>query len=296
MFKRLQGHIDALTLEIGEKEPTIEQAIASVRYRRLIAQTAEELNQFQALTIAETEALADLGIGLGGTHARQMLAITIGDSSIAGRFNALPKETIQTLLGFLSPDGPLYERLKLLAPATTQGVADAISEGVGLGHNPRKIADAVQNEFGKGLTSALRTVRTVQLWSYREANRATYIANSDILEGWIWHAAIGDPRTCMSCIVQHGTLHPLDENLNDHYNGRCAMIPKVKGIDSPVTESGIEMFEKLPEAQQRALMGVGKYEAWRAGRFQLPALSGEQRDDVYGKMRIEQSLKALIPA
>ena len=34
-----------------------------------------------------------------------------------------------------------------------------------------------------------------------------------------------DDRVCCSCLALHGTEFPLDETLDDHPNGRCAMIP-----------------------------------------------------------------------
>ena len=293
LFSRLQGNIDALTMQIGEDLPTAGQVIRTQRYRALMRQTADELERFQALTAAEAEALADLGITAGSAQARQLVAITVGDGSVAARLNSLPKEAIESLLGFLAPDGPLYERISQLAPHTAEQVTNAITSGVALGHNPRKIARAVETAYGQGLTSALRTVRTVQLWSYREANRATYIANSGVLEGWIWHASL-DGRVCMSCVAQHGTLHSFDETLNDHYNGRCAMVPKVKGFDNPVDGTGREWFRQQDEATQRGMMGNGKYEAWQSGDIRLRQLSSEQDDDVYGQMRTEASLKSLV--
>ena len=222
-WKRLEALLNSLLLDIGTNRPTRGQLVRMQRYKSLMEQITQELAGLQTLTGNEIEAAGALGIKLGGLHARELISTTIADSpGLAASFNVLPKGAIEMLLGFLAPEGPLYERLRLLAPTVTSAVAQAILEGVTLGFNPRKIAAIVQGAFGRGLTDALRFVRTAQLWSYREANRATFVANGDLLDGWIWHSALDD-RTCMSCIAMHGTVHPVTETLNDHHNGRAEM-------------------------------------------------------------------------
>ena len=294
-YSRLSSSVDALLLQIGDTQPTMGQVVRMQRYKALMAQTAQELQGFSALTLNEMERAAELGIRLGSRHATELISFSaVGTPQIAGTFNVLPKETIEQLLGFLAPESPLYRRLQILAPQTASLVSDAITSGVAMGFNPRKTASIVQDAFGRGLTDALRFTRTVQLWSYREASRATYIVNSDVVEGWIWHASMDD-RTCMSCVAQLGNVYPLSQALNDHHNGRCAPIPKVRGFDSPIAQGdGEEWFSEQPEAMQRKMMGDAKYEAWRDGKFEFSRLSTEHTDEVYGLMRTEASLKALV--
>jgi hypothetical protein len=197
------------------------------------------------------------------------------------------------LLGFLSPNGTLYERIGKLAETNAQNVAEKILEGVSLGYNPKKIAGIIRDELGGGLTDALRMTRTVQLWSYREATRANYINNSDVIEGWIWYADLpGEP--CMACIAEHGSFHTLDETLDDHYNGRCTMIPVVAGMPGIVDQTGEDWFNELPESQQRGLMGDSKYEAWKENKFEFGQLATKHSDDVYGQMTTETALKDLL--
>ena len=157
------------------------------------------------------------------------------------------------------------------------------------------IAGIIRDELGGGLTDALRMTRTVQIYSYREASRASMVANQDVLEGWVWHAHFDD-RVCMSCVVMHGSIHPIGETLNDHHNGRCVAMPLVIGFENPITQSGAEWFQGQSEATQRALMGPGKFKAWREGRISLEQLTYEREDDVYGLMRGEPSLRSLLEA
>jgi len=296
-YSRVATALDALLLQIGDNPPTRGQLVRMERYKSLVRQIADELQGFQSLTVNEVELAAELGVQLGVKDARNLLSVAvIGDGRIAAGFNALHAEAVKELLGFLSPEGKLYQRLRLIAPNTASLVSDAIVSGVTLGFNPRKTASIVRDAFGNGLTDALRQVRTVQLYSYREANRATYIANSDVVSGWIWHAEMGS-RTCMSCVAQHGTIHPLSETLNDHWNGRCAMVPLVRGFEPVINEGdGRQWFEQQSEARQREMMGPGKYDAWKAGKFDFSQLTTQTDDRVYGTMRIEQTLQALVGA
>lgn len=294
MYNRLKGKVDLLLAQIGQDTPTAGQVARLSRYKQLMEQAATELAGYQVIATNETEAAMRAAITLGPKEARLLMAETIGAPGVAGVFNTLPKGAIEQIIGFLDPGGPLYARLQLLAPYTTEQVSKAIIDGVGLGFNPAKTARAIENAFGLGLSDALRTVRTAQIWAYRESSRATYIANSEVVSGWVWHANLRDGRTCASCINMHGTEHPLSEPLNDHYNGRCSAIPLVRGFPNPVTETGQEWFEKQSEAEQKKYLGQSKWQAWKDGKFSFADLTAEQDNDVYGKMRSERSLKDLL--
>jgi hypothetical protein len=294
-YRRLSAQVDALLLETAEQGLTRGQLMRLDRYRDLMGQVADELQGFHSLTVNEAEIAAQNGIVLGERHGRALVSVGIsGGPELAGALQRLPTGAVEQLLGFLRPDGPLYAQLRLLAPYTASLVSDAIVSGVVLGYNPRKIAGIVQDAFGHGLTDALRTVRTVQLYSYREATRASYVANQDVVQGWVWHAHLG-PRTCASCFAQHGTFHTLDETLNDHHSGRCAMLPAVRERELPLQPGdGEKWFREQPEAFQRQTLGKGKYEAWKRGDFEFSQLSKVHTDHVYGPMWVETPLKELI--
>jgi hypothetical protein len=292
---RLEGLLNKLLLDIGPNIPTRGRLVRMERYKALMSQIVVELNGLQTMTGNEIAGVGDL-IAIGEQHARELMALQIaGRTQVAGMFNVLPREAIQTVLGFLAPDGPLYARLVQLTGVNAQAVADAIAQAITLGWNPRKTAAAVRGAFGRGLADALRFVRTAQLWTYREANRASMVVNQDVLDGWVWNTNF-DKRTCMSCVVMHGTIHPVEEVLNDHHNGRCVAIPLVKGFTPVIQETGIEWFEKQSEATQRAMMGREYYHAWKGGAYQLSEMTTVHRDEVYGDMRTEARLWQLLGA
>jgi hypothetical protein len=292
IYGRLKDKIDLLTDAIATDAPTRGELVRMTRYKDLIRQTEAELKDYQVILRNEIQGVSSDAIAFAGRDSARMLSAM----GVSGGFNRLPTETIKRLLGFLDEEGPLYARISQLAGVHAKSVADAIVEGVGLGNNPRVIAGIIRDDLGGGLTDALRMTRTAQIWSYREATRANYVANSDVVGGWYWFAALDD-RTCESCIAMHGTgPYPLDEPLNDHYNGRCAMIPDVEGFDNPIGQTGEDWFNEQPEGKQSDILGKEKYEAYKGGAFEFKDLSTTRTDDVYGDMRTVTPLWELLGA
>lgn len=226
-------------------------------------------------------------IALGLQHSADLI------KSLTGRtFDGLEQGVMPKLLDYLKSDGPLYVRLKQLTGATVERVIQTITDGVSSGFNPRKIAGMIQDDFGGGLTDALRNTRTVQLYSYRDSSRANYMASDGLVTGWVWYAEL-DADVCMSCVAQHGSIHPLDETLDDHYNGRCAALPYIEGLTGDIP-SGQDWFDGLDEKTQKAMMGNAKHEHYKNDSFQFSELSIQKVNDVYGTMRTEASLKDLM--
>lgn len=294
IYKGLQGKVDALTLEMSGVEGLTAGSLQKMaRYKALLSDIEREVSRFQEYLRTEIISAAELSFGTGNTQAQKLVARALQDAGITASLGRLPANSFEAILSFLQEGSPLWKRIQLLAGSTAEYVREALLEGVALGHNPRKVASNIQDAFGRGLTDALRMTRTAQLWASREAARANYMANSDIIKGWIWFATL-DETVCESCIVMHGTIHPLDEPLNDHHNGRCAMLPYIPEFGNPVEQSGEDWFTGQPEARQREILGPGKYDAWKAGKFKLSQLSREVENDVYGPMRNTTPLKDLV--
>jgi len=292
VWRRLADKAELLGHDIaGLDNPTADQVMALARYGELMGMIGRELGQYAATVSVEIHTAALAAAAQAGTDTAALVA----QAAPALSFSAASPETVRAALAFLEQGGPLWQRLAQLAPVTTQAVADEILANVARGRNPVQWAGAIRDELGGGLTDALRMARTVQLYSYREASRASYAANPQAVSGWYWFAQL-DRDTCLSCVAQHGTFHTTDETLNDHHNGRCAMIPAVVGMDNPITTSGQDWFAQLPASQQADMMGPGKYAAWQNNLFEFSSLSGMRVDPVYGPMRFEESLKSLVGA
>ena len=293
-YKSLLLEVNKLTKIVESGTYTASQVHRLTRYKTTVAQVAGELSRMQALTIEEVNAAANVGIKLGDAHARGLIAATVGSEQLAIAFNKLDPQLTRALLGFLDPNGQLYQRMNELSNFNADLISQNLTDGIIKGFNPQKIARMFTSGWGMALADSMRMVRTAQLYSYREASRATYLANSGVVEGWYW-SAFHSPSTCMSCIVMDGSFHPNTETLNDHYNGRCAMIPKVKGFPPAIDKgSGQSWFKGQTPEIQKQMMGAKKWDAWKAGKFDLEDISKMVDDPVYGAMRVEASLKDLV--
>ncbi len=292
MYRRLQDKIDVLTLQIAKMDVPTKVAVKKLEsYKTLINSINQELINFQGYAKTVMQQAASDAVKMGIANAK--ILTYAGNPAVIAGWNTLNPAAIETLFGFFSDGSALMKRLETLAPSNAQNVANTILDNIALGKNPKTIAGLIRGSLGGGLTDALRMTRTVQLYSYREANRASYIANSDVVQGWYWMSAL-DSNSCMACIAMHGTFHKLDETLNDHHNGMCTMIPAVIGAGNPLGTTGEKWFKSLPEDQQRTYMGKGKFEAWKEGKFEFGDLVSTHKDDVYGEMRGETPLKELI--
>ncbi|HOM83932.1 MAG TPA: phage minor head protein [Armatimonadota bacterium] len=212
----------------------------------------------------------------------------------------LPAEAMETMVGFLGDGSPLSDLLNEIGEEAAKRMARELQIGVALGQNPRQVARRVRQANGLGMTRALRICRTEMLRAYREATRANYQANSDIIAGWIWHAHLG-PRTCMACWMMHGTVHPLDEPLFDHPNGRCTMLPLLKPLPElggvslmPGITPGKEAFLSLPAERQMAIMGADYYHAWKKGLVSLDDMVEVRESRRWGRSIGVPSLRRLL--
>lgn len=287
MYSHLQGDVDAVIMLIESGEYTSASIKKTRQYKRLLSNMEDELSRFTVYLETAIGAVGLAAVLYGSQHSAALVNAIVG-----GGFEGLDANVIAPLLEYLRSDGPLYSRLRLLTGSTVDAVVQAIVDGVSAGKNPRAIARLIQDNFGRGLTDALRNTRTVQIYSYRDAARANYMSTG-FVEGWIWYAQFDD-RVCMSCVAQHGSIHPLEEQLNDHHNGRCSALPYISEFGNPVQQNGQAWFESLSQAEQKQRMGGKKYQAWKDGKFDFSQLSHEQENDVYGMMRTEASLKQLI--
>jgi len=291
-YQRIKGKLDTLLLDTAGRDLTTGEVTRMAQYRSMLAQIGVELRDMEALTRDITRQLADLGIETGRRNAGDYISILAsGETKISADFMRLPSGAIKTMLGFLSDDSPLYKGIAGISEHAPE-IASALVQGIAQGRNPTQIAGILTRTWGMQLTSSMKTARTAMLWAHREASRATYAANGDVVKGWIWYAEL-DSDTCLSCVSMHGTEHPLDEPLDDHWNGRCVALPLTM-FGNPVEKNGETWFREQSEQRQREMMGGKRHAAWVEGKFEFGALSRQTDDAVFGHMRTETPLKDLV--
>lgn len=188
-------------------------------------------------------------------------------------------------------------------------ILDGIESGWGPKYTAGKLRQLVQT---MPKYAAENLTRTLQLTSYRESSLAMEQINGGFIEYKIRISALAI-TSCLSCIALHGERLEKGERLDDHYNGLCSEYYVVPGGD-PYPEfmqvglskgnrqfvpfqKGTDWFNSLsPErqAQQRSFaQSPAKFRAFQNG-VPLSSFVGEHKDDVFGIMPVELSLKQAI--
>lgn len=291
MYDRIEGRVDALLLQIEKEGLTSGKVFRLERYKSLMQQIEDEVSRYASYLRTEIDLSTRASIQSGLNHSRQLTLSLMAEAGIRGEMGNLPVNSIRSMLSFLQEGSPLYDRIGELAGVQAQRVRDALMEGIGLGYGPRETASMIQDAFGMGLTDALRMTRTADLWAYRSAALENY-KSSGVVTGWVWSAE-KDADVCGACLAEDGSIHDLNETLDGHHNCRCSPIPYIEGL-SEEPQRGEAWFNEQSEETQRNLLGPGKYDAYKAGKFEFSQLSRRVEDLVYGTMRSETPLKDLI--
>lgn len=309
-YWRLRREVDTFLAKVAAakaegQKPGVSWAYQERRLQAVLAEARTQMARY-ASQAAQTIAQAQRGaIAAGAEHAHD-LGTTVVDESLPGlegTFTRVNPAVLEAGIGFMGDGTVLTRHLERTLPAAAaDAIRDALLHGLAAGHSQDKMLRAVTDAAAVAHGRAVTILRTESLRAYREASRRTYEANTDVLEGWVWNAHL-DSRTCAACVVMDGTLHPLDATLDGHPRCRCAMIPRAKGWAAlgvpgmpdtrPPLRSGKAWLEDQSERVQRAILGRGKYEAWRAGEIGLDDVVARTHDAAWGTMRTERSLKAI---
>lgn len=293
LYRRLEARVRAIAERAAREGLTAAQVRQMDELRALERAAAAELNEFSGTLAGEITTGARAAAASGAAAALSILQAAVAGTPAAGaRLRRPTPDALDVMLEWTRPGAPLRTKIDALAPFHAQRVADALVESIAAGRNPQQTARVVQDAFGGGLTDAMRMTRTSQLWAYRQATQLGYQENG--VDSWVWFAQL-DERTCLSCVSQHGTIHPADEILNDHHNGRCAMVPVVAG-QTFVEQTGPDWFAGLSEAQQDAMLPAGLRDLYRNGDLNWAEMSRPYADDVYGEMRRAATVKEILGA
>ncbi|MFN7948372.1 MAG: phage minor head protein [Blastocatellia bacterium] len=239
----------------------------------------------------------------GQADTAELIRLGLGEAGAFIDFNRLAPAAVESIVGFTA-DGSLLKKLLDELPGDAgQRVKNSLIEAVALGWNPRRTARHVKEALGGNLARALTISRTETIRAYREAAHRTYKANEDVLDGWVWTAAL-DARPCVLCVAMHGTEHSVEERLESHPNCRCTAVPKTKswaelgfvGIEEtrPQIESGEQWFAGQPAEYQQSILGPEAFRAYKAGTVKLADFVGRKNKSEWGRPYHRRSLKEAL--
>jgi SPP1 gp7 family putative phage head morphogenesis protein len=303
---RLQRDIDALLAQLDDRM-TPGRLRRLQRYRDLLAQVEQQVQTYADSLAPTITAGQQSAVTMAAEHARSLVAAQLGENAT---WNTLPRAATSELIGTLADGSPLVEYLAQFGPAAAAAAEDALVAGVARGKGVKVIAAELAKVFGASGAvdpgaigrKAMLTARQSVMGSYRSASLESYKANSDIIEGWVWHSAL-NRRTCPVCWAMHGSIHKVTETFSSHIACRCSPLPRTKSWESlglagipetrPTIEDGADVFARLSEAEQRAILGPTKLRMWNAGLITFEDLVARTHSAKWGDGLRERSVMEL---
>lgn len=284
--RRLEGLMLDLSYEIDElraagKSVKAWKIYRLERYQQLLAQARAETEKYDAWA-ADLIASNQRSYARDGLSAAQAaIDAAYQDAGVTvGFFNRLPVAAVESMAGYAADGTPLLELLQASYPETAKKITETLINSVSAGFNPRKTARLMADDMAGNLDRALLISRTEQLRAYRAASQQQFI-ESGVVSGYMRSAA-KSPRTCAACLALDGKIYPTDTLMELHPADRCSMTPLLKDYPPPRFETGQEWFEKQKPEVQREILGAGRFDAWREGKFEFSRLAKVHHDDTWG--------------
>lgn len=263
------------------------------RYRTLLAQVTVELDRYTDYAAPLIESQQRVYAQQGIQHASQAIQAVGVDNGVTIRFDLLPVSATENMVGLAGDGSPLRTLLRSSYGSAADGMLNELVRATALGQNPRVTADRmIRQGLSQSLTRMLATARTEQLRVYRESSRMTY-QNSKVVSGYM-RLATKDSRVCAACMMDDGHRYAVNEQMEEHVQGRCAQVPIVGGYKPAEWERGPAWFVKQPIVDQEAILGRGHYKAWKAGKFELDQLIKVKPDETWGDSVQKTPLRELV--
>ncbi len=248
------------------------------RYQELYAQIEAQLGAMEKVAAGTINAGTTQAAALGvqqGVASLDALGVSAG-------FNRLPAAAVENVVSLARAGKPLADLLVPMYGQAAEGILRELVNGVALGVGPRQIARRMVRD---GLTDALNHLLLVTRDQYNRAHRTASLETykrSGVVNGYVRRCARQAGRTCIACIALDGKFYELNEGFEEHPQGRCVMIPVVRGVDMRLVGSGQKWFEALSQEEQIATMGRGRWEAWRDGRLPWEKMVKRATHPVWG--------------
>lgn len=209
------------------------------------------------------------------SSAAQVELLDMYDVSLT--FNQLPDKAAENLQDQLKISRTMISGV---ASDLWDTLQETLTANLLIGKHPRDTAKELSDKLGMPLKRALTISRTETIRAYRETSHKHRLAYPTAIDSWIWIAAL-KPNTCVICWSKHGSVHKLEERLNDHPNGACTSIPQVKGfeLDVPTGESA---FEVLSDDEKRKILGPERFDLYQDKGLSLSSLISSHDNETWG--------------
>lgn len=264
--------------------------------RAFVAETETALKRHRIQLDAVADQMVDSGARAGQTIARYMAFPGASNAQLAGGGIAWNTPNLDATLQVLDwTRQPAWDDLLGgLESDVLTSVNKLVVSNILHGRNPVAAARTMRQLLPEMTRARSETIaRTLQMQAYRRATAINYTANAHLLEPYGIRYASLDARVCIGCVALHGTRVPIDTAIDEHWRGRCVVIPVVRGSGRAV-RTGEDWFAAQDAATQETMLGGARYRAWQAGRVQLKEFAGQSKDPLFGDMLQTLSLRGVL--
>ena len=278
---RLNDSLARLLAATDEERRTPDQLRRMTRYQDLIEQTKTLTDGYAAGALPRITAAQRAATAM----AQQHTAVLLGPSGAR-----LPVEATNELIAALSDGSPLENLLATFGDDAAKLASQTLVEGLATGRGLRQVASEFRKATGSSAVRAARISRTESLRAYRGATLETYKENRKIVKQWRWLSA-RQARTCVSCWARDGMVFEVDEPFISHIQCRCTPIPVLP--DVPAGATGAQLFDRLEDAEQRGILGRGRFDLFKAGALDITDIPVEVDAGRWGKALRQRTLREL---
>lgn len=268
------------------------------KYKTLILKSRDAFDSYGGAVRGVLDQSQKDAIRLASRSATSLIEAALpGRQGLVGTYNSIPTRAVERLRGALSKGSPLTQLIDGFGPTAANAIDAELTNGLVKGLHPNTITRRILSAASVSRTRAATITRTELYRAFREGNRATYQANADVVNGWVWFAHIG-PNTCAACLAMHGSVFPTDEPMGSHPNCRCTMLPETKSWsdlgfpdidDTPISAqvpNAEDWLRNAAERTQKAAFGNLKlWRGWRDREFDLADVVRRVDTDAWGTTR-----------
>lgn len=280
--------LDALYHELDAHRATLEaDAVVSLAWlmernrlqtvKRIVTAHIDAFGQFARSVIGQSQHQA-LALGTQAAAA-QLATTTIGHAA-----QTAPPGKLQEIA---QPES-LTSRLDTLGTDAAKAVGAGLILGVSLNWAVSHIKNIVTQALDASRWQTVTLALTGLFRTFKGAVLATYRANSDTVIGWRWICSFS--HSCAACISMHGSIHGLDEELDDHPNGACQSEPVTQADVGAAFQSGADWFAEQDESLQVDTLGKAGFALYQAGT-PLSAFVGHTSSQTYGNSIYQKPIK-----
>lgn len=295
LLKAYDGAFAAVSAEMDRLYAKI-QAKESLDYRQLGRLGALKADLTRRIAELHRIAKATLGERLTeAANAERALIEGRLSRKIGVNLGAVPEEQVALMVAAPLGGQRWADRLAVdLFEAHTdvqRTLAQALASGQSIPHMAaalRRGTDIIETYRGRFVSIARTEVQRVA----NDAAMASYALSEDVIGAVQWLATL-DSRTCLLCAPLHNKVYPLKNGVAvglerpppKHPRCRCFMSPVVKSYDEigvkvrgdpkgydgrPALDTSFDTWLKRQDADpQRDVLGAGRYDLWKAGKFDL---------------------------